>query len=430
MDAIRSMLDHIEIPKFARIRQYFDDTKIENIEEEIKKQFNSEKIRDIIKEGQTIGITVGSRGLANLKEIVKYICDNIKSKGATPVILPSMGSHGGAVAEGQADFVRGLGVTEEFVGAEIRAGMEVIQLGTTEEGYPVYYDKIASELDGVIVLGRIKAHTDLEGDIESGLHKMIAVGLGNHLGAQVVHARGLDKAVPRVKSIARYALKNSNIVFGVGLIENAYDETSEIVFLPAAEIAETEASLLAKSKKQLPRFLFNDIDVLIVDQIGKNISGNGMDPNVIGRGMIGYKNKEIRINKIVTLDTSEESGSNAFGVGLSDITTKRIFNKLETEAMYTNAITAIAINGVRIPIAMDSDKLAIQLAIRAVCAEDPEKIRIARIKDTLSLSEIYVSESLVEELKGNENIEIISDLEEFEFDELGNLLNEYKCDRI
>ncbi|HHZ01521.1 MAG TPA: DUF2088 domain-containing protein [Tissierellia bacterium] len=430
MDAIRSMLDHIEIPKFARIRQHFDDTKIENIEEEIKKQFNSEKIRDIIKEGQTIGITVGSRGLANLKEIVKYICDNIKSKGATPVILPSMGSHGGAVAEGQADFVRGLGVTEEFVGAEIRAGMEVIQLGTTEEGYPVYYDKIASELDGVIVLGRIKAHTDLEGDIESGLHKMIAVGLGNHLGAQVVHARGLDKAVPRVKSIARYALKNSNIVFGVGLIENAYDETSEIVFLPAAEIAETEASLLAKSKKQLPRFLFNDIDVLIVDQIGKNISGNGMDPNVIGRGMIGYKNKEIRINKIVTLDTSEESGSNAFGVGLSDITTKRIFNKLETEAMYTNAITAIAINGVRIPIAMDSDKLAIQLAIRAVCAEEPEKIRIARIKDTLSLSEIYVSESLVEELKGNENIEIISDLEEFEFDELGNLLNEYKCDRI
>ena len=202
------------------------------------------------------------------------------------------------------------------------------------------------------------------------------------------------------------------------------------MFLPAAEIAETEASLLAKSKKQLPRFLFNDIDVLIVDQIGKNISGNVMDPNVIGRGMIGYKNKEIRINKIVTLDTSEESGSNAFGVGLSDITTKRIFNKLETEAMYTNAITAIAINGVRIPIAMDSDKLAIQLAIRAVCAEEPEKIRIARIKDTLSLSEIYVSESLVEELKGNENIEIISDLEEFEFDELGNLLNEYKCDRI
>lgn len=423
MNAIRSMLDNIEIPKFARIRQSFDDTKVDNIEEEITKQFQNEKIKDLIKEGQTIGITVGSRGLANLKEIVKYICDNIKSKGAIPVILPSMGSHGGAIAEGQANFIRGLGVTEEFVGAEIRAGMEVIQLGTTEEGFPVYYDKIASEIDGVIVLGRIKAHTDLEGDIESGLHKMIAVGLGNHLGAQVVHAMGLDKAVPRLKSIARYVLKKSNIICGIGLIENAYDETSDIVFLPTSEIADAEADLLAKSKKQLPRFLFNDIDILIVDEIGKNISGNGMDPNVIGRGMIGYKNKEIRINKIVTLDTSEESGSNAFGVGLSDITTKRIFDKLETEAMYTNAITAIAINGVRIPVAMDSDKLAIQLAIRAVCSEEPNKLRIVRIKDTLSLSELYVSEWLVEELKTNENIKIIGDIKELEFDNIGNIIN-------
>jgi hypothetical protein len=421
MDAIRSMLDNIEIPKFVRIRQSFDNTKIENIEEEVKKQFQKEKIASTIKKGQTIGVTVGSRGLANLKEIVKYVCDNIKSKGATPVILPSMGSHGGAVAEGQAAFIRGLGVTEEFVGAEIRAGMEVVQLGTTDEGLPVYYDKIASELDGIIVLGRIKAHTDLDGDIESGLYKMIVIGLGNHKGAQVMHAMGLDKAVPRLKSIARYTLNHSNIIFGIGLLENAYDETSEIVFLPTSEIADAEADLLTKSKKQLPRFLFNDIDILIVDEIGKNISGNGMDPNVIGRGMIGYKNKEIRINKIVTLDTSEESGSNAFGVGLSDITTKRIFNKLETEAMYTNAITAIAINGVRIPIAMESDKLAIQLAIRAVCSEEPNKLRIARIKDTLSLSEIYVSEVLVDELKTNENIDIIGELKEFEFNESGNL---------
>jgi hypothetical protein len=420
MDVIRSMLDEIEIPKFVRIRQSFDDTKIENIEEEISKQFKRDDIACTIKEGQTVGVTVGSRGLANLKEIVKYVCDNIKKIGATPVILPSMGSHGGAAAEGQAAFIRGLGVTEEFTGAKIWAGMDVIQLGTTETGLPVYYDKIASELDGVIVLGRIKAHTDLDGDIESGLHKMIVIGLGNHKGAQVMHAMGLDKAVPRLKSIARYALKHSNIIFGIGLLENAYDQTSEIVFLPTDQIADKEAELLAKSKNQLPRFLFNDIDTLIVDEIGKNISGNGMDPNVIGRGMIGYKNKDIRINKIVTLDTTEESGSNAFGLGLSDITTKRIFNKLKTEAMYTNAITAIAINGVKIPIAMESDKLAIQLAIRAVCSEEPKKLRIARIKDTLSLSEMYVSEGFIDELKSNENVEIIGEINDFEFDEFGN----------
>jgi len=425
MDAIRSMLDDIEIPKFVQIRQQFDATKIENIKEVIDFNFQQENIKDTIKEGQIIGITVGSRGLDNLRDIVKNVCDNIKAKGATPVIIPSMGSHGNAVAEGQAAFVRGLGVAEEYVGAEIKAGMEVIQLGTTELGLPVYYDKIASEIDGVIVMGRVKAHTDIECDIESGLHKMIAVGLGNHIGAQAVHARGLDKAGPRIKSIARYALKHSNIIFGIALLENAYDETSQIEFIPTDEIADAEVDLLKKSKENLPRFLFNDIDVLIVDEFGKNISGDGMDPNVIGRGVIGPKNKDIRINKIVSLDTSEESGSNAYGVGLSDVTTKRVFNKLKTDAMYTNAITAISINGARIPIAMDSDKLAIQLGIRAVCCDEPNKIRIARIKDTLSLKELYISEGLIEDVKNNDHIEIISELKEFEFDADGNFVNKY-----
>ena len=425
MDAIRSMLDDIEIPKFVSIRQQFDATKIENIKEVIDAKFQQDNIKDIIKEGQTIGVTVGSRGLDNLRDIVKYVCDNIKAKGATPVIIPSMGSHGNAVAEGQADFVRGLGVTEEYVGAEIKAGMDVVQLGTTELGLPVYYDIIASELDGVIVMGRVKAHTDIECDIESGLHKMIAVGLGNHIGAQAVHARGLDKAGPRIKSIARHALKHSNIIFGIALLENAYDETSQIEFIPTDEIADAESALLKKSKENLPRFLFNDIDVLIVDELGKNISGDGMDPNVIGRGVIGPKNKDIRINKIVALDTTKESGSNAYGVGLSDITTKRIFNKLQTEAMYTNAITAISINGARIPIAMDSDKLAIQLGIRTACCDEPSKIRIVRIKDTLSLKELYVSEALLEDIKRNDNIEIISELKDFEFDADGNFVNKY-----
>ncbi|WP_312811624.1 lactate racemase domain-containing protein [Sedimentibacter sp.] len=421
MDVIGSMLDNIEVPKFARIKQFFDTTKIDDVEKHINLQFQREDIKRTIKANQTIGITVGSRGLANLKDIVKFLCSNIKDLGATPIILPSMGSHGGAIAEGQANFIRGLGITEEYVGAEIKASMEVINLGTTETGLEVYYDKIASELDGVIVLGRIKAHTDIDGKIESGLHKMIAVGLGNHLGAQVVHAMGLGKAAPRIISVARHALKHGNIIFGVGLLENAYDETSHIEFIPTEKIAESESELLIRSKKQLPKFLFNDIDVLIVDEIGKNISGNGMDPNIIGRGMIGYKNKEIRINKIVTLDTTKESGSNAFGVGLSDVTTKRIFDKLETDAMYANAVTAIAIIGARIPIAMSSDKRAIQLAIRAVCSEEPENLRIVRIKDTLSMSEMFVSESLLNEAKNNEKIEILSELESFEFDEQGNL---------
>lgn len=423
MEVIKSMLDGIEIPKFVRIRQHFDAVKIENIEEVINAQFQKDSIKDLVKEGQTIGITVGSRGIANLKHIVRIVCNNIKAKGATPIIIPSMGSHGGAVAEGQAKIVRSLGVTEQYVGAEIRASMEVIQLGTTDIGLPVYYDKIASELDGVIVLGRIKAHTDLDGDIESGLHKMITIGLGNHKGAQVMHAMGLDKAVPRLKSIGQYGLKHANIIFGIAILENAYDETSQIEFIPTDKIAEKEPDLLIKSKEQLPGFLFNDIDILIVDNIGKNISGNGMDPNIIGRGMIGLKNKDIRINKIVTLDTTKESGSNAFGVGLSDITTKRIFDKIEFEAMYANAITAIAIDGVKIPITMENDKLAVQLAIRAVCSDDNSKLRIARIRDTLSMSEVFVSEGLLDEVKKNDKIEIEGDLKYFEFDQFGNFID-------
>lgn len=421
MDVLGSMLDNIEIPKFVRIKQYFDTSKIEDIEGHINTQFKRDEIRSTIKKGQTIGITVGSRGLANLRDIVKLLCDNIKELGAKPIILPSMGSHGGAVAEGQVEFIKGLGITEESVGAEIRATMEVVQLGTTETGLPVYYDKIANEIDGVIVLGRVKAHTDIDGDIESGLHKMIAIGLGNHIGAQVVHAYGLGKAAPRIKSIARYALKNSNIIFGVALLENAYDETSHIEFLLPDEIIEQEADLLIQSKKQLPKFLFNDIDVLIVDELGKNISGNGMDPNIIGRSCIGYKNKEIRIDKIVSLDTSKESGTNAYGVGLSDVTTRRIFDKLETDAMYANAVTAISIIGARIPIAMDSDKRAIQLAMRAVCSEDPMNLRMVRIKNTLCMSEMLVSEALLDEVKNNKNIEILSEPMHLEFDEKGNL---------
>ena len=424
MDVIKGMLEDIEIPKFVSIRQSFDAHKIEDVESVINEQFQKSSIQNKILKGQTIGITVGSRGIANLKEIVRCVCINIKNRGAIPVILPSMGSHGGAVAEGQIKVIKNFGITEEYVGAEIRASLDVIQLGTTDTGLPVYYDKIASEIDGVIVLGRIKAHTDLIGDVESGLQKMIVIGLGNHKGAQVMHKMGLDKAVPRLKAIAEYALKKGNVIFGIGILENAYDETSQIEFIPTEEIIEKEPGLLLKSREQLPGFLFNDIDILIVDKIGKNISGNGMDPNIIGRGMIGLKNKDIRINKIVTLDTTPESGSNAFGVGLSDITTKRIFNKIQLEAMYANAITAIAINGVKIPIAMESDKLAIQLAIRAACAEDGHMLRIARIRDTLSLSEIYISEGLLEEAKKNESVEILSDLNSFEFDERDNLIDD------
>jgi hypothetical protein len=423
MDIVNNMLESIEIPKFALVRQHFETDQIDDVASVINDNFKDHKFKDKIKGGQKIGITVGSRGIANLKEIVRAVCINIKELGAEPVIIPSMGSHGGATAKGQREVIEELGVTEEFTGAAIMSGMDVIKLGETEEGIEVYYDKIASELDGVIILNRIKAHTDIDGDIESGLHKIIAIGLGNHIGAEIVHNKGLDKASARIKSVGRFVLENANILFGIALIENAYDDTSDIVFLENSEIIQKEPELLIKSKQQLPKFLFNDIDVLIVDYIGKNISGDGMDPNVIGRCMIGTKNKEINIQYIVTLNLTHETKTSALGVGLSDVTTRKIYDNLEFEPMYVNAITAIAIRGPRIPMIMDDDKKAVQLAIKACCTDDNKTLRIARIRDTLSLKEIMVSEALLEHVKSNPSIEIMGELKRLEFDENNNLVN-------
>lgn len=426
MNIVNDMLDNIEIPKFALINQNFETEKLDNLEENIDNQFKEETIKTRIKPGQKIGITVGSRGISNLKEIVKAVCRNIKELGAEPIIIPSMGSHGGATAEGQKHVVEELGVTEGYTGATILSSMEVIKLGMCSMGFPVYYDKTASELDGIILLNRVKAHTDIDGDIESGLHKMIAIGLGNHVGATIVHEKGMDKASPRIKSCGKFVLDNANIIFGVAILENAFDETSHIEFIPTEDIYEREPILLAKSKEQLPKFHFNDIDVLIVDYIGKNISGDGMDPNIIGRGMIGFKNKEIRIKYIAALNLTMETMTSAVGIGLADVTTRKVYDKMEFEPTYANVITAIAINGAKIPIVMDNDKKAIQLAIKVCCADSSKDLRIVRIKDTLSLKNIMISEALKKDVEKNTNITKISEFKDLEFNSNGNFIETIK----
>jgi len=422
MKAIHSMLDDICLPKMMRIRQLFDDCIVKDIHTEIDKQFNLKAFSETIKPGTHIGITVGSRGIANLRTIVARICYNIKKLHANPVIIPSMGSHGGADAQGQIKVLKSFGVTEENTGAKILAGMEVENLGLCDMGLPSYYDKLALGLDGVIVLNRVKAHTDLNGEVESGLHKMIAVGLGDHIGAQLIHAAGIIESDKRVISVARYALQHANIIFGIAIMENAYDQTAKIQFVERDSIVTEEPLLLKESMKLLPGILVNDIDVLAVDYIGKDISGDGMDPNVIGRGMVQPKNKEIRIRFILALDLSRETGSNALGVGLSDITTQRAYDKIEFEAMYTNAITAKVLNGVRIPIVMENDMMALKLALMQCNNTEPAKARVVRIKDTLHLGEIMLSEDFFDEIKNNSRIEIISYPAPVEFDGEGNFL--------
>lgn len=419
--ALESILSPIPIPGMGVIRQGFDRQSLGDISSHVQAQCEQPWVKECIKPDSRIGITVGSRGITGLLDTVTALCREIKRRGAHPIILPSMGSHGGATAQGQIKVLEELGITEASTGAQILSGMDVENLNEGE-GIPAYYDKIALTLDGVIVLNRVKAHTDLEGEVESGLQKIIAVGLGNHLGALVVHEQGLNRAVPRVQAIAGKALEKGNILFGVGIIENAYDQVHDIAFVPRDEILRQEPKLLSRSKALLPAFHFNDIDVLIVDWIGKNISGDGMDPNIIGRSMIGQKNKNIRINQIVTLALTAASKGSGVGVGLSDVTTRRMADALDFDAMYINTITAIALRGAHLPIVMDNDCAAIQVGLKAAtCGEDPLKARVVRIKDTLHMGEIWVSPAIFEEIAAQPNIQVVREPSPMVFDSKGNL---------
>lgn len=421
-DICQSMLDKVTLPPLGRIKQHFSTESLEDPVQEIKRLFYQKWVIDSLKGKKTVGITVGSRQIKHLPNMVRALCDELRAQGIKPYLIPSMGSHGGATADGQREVVEELGFTESFIGAEILSGMDVTLLGVTENGLEVYYDTNALSLDGVIVLGRVKAHTDITGDIESGLHKMIVVGLGNQRGADVMHGAGMERAVPRIKEIARFCLAHGNILFGIAITENAYDDTNLVEYIPPEMIPTREPQILSESKKHLPRFLFNDIDVLIVDYIGKNISGDGMDPNVIGRSMIGYKNKDIRIDKIVTLALTPETRGSGVGVGLSDVTTERLFREMDLDVSYTNSITALAYIGARIPLVMNNDSNAVRCACRAAQAklEPGTPLRVVRIRDTLHLGEIWVSPSILDEVQDDPRFTVLEMPKPMAFDKNGN----------
>ena len=423
MSVVQKMLEHIPIPRFVEVEQAFSTPALRDVEQSLLDGLRDPGISSRIPKGGNIGITVGSRGIANLQKIVSVLVRFVREKGAHPYILPSMGSHGNADAKGQEEVLRGLGIEEATVGAPVLSGMEVVELGETEDGITVYYDKNAFQMDGVILFNRIKAHTDIDGDVESGLQKMIAVGLGDHTGAAEMHKYGMECASARIQSIGCYALAHANILFGVAVLENEYDQTGDVVCIPPEEIPNREKELLRKSKRQLPRFLMNDIDLLIVDRIGKDVSGDGMDPNVIGRSILGCKNPGIRIKRIVTLGLTGATGGSAHGVGLSDVTTRRIFDRMDLETMYANAITSIALKGSCIPPVMETDRLAIQLGIKAACVADPERLRAVRIRDTLHLGRILVAEAFAREVGKIPGCRIAGPAKDLPFRPDGSLLD-------
>lgn len=421
MSILRQVLEDIPIPQMVRIRQKFDGTKIDNLAEVLEQELQKPGAVDRIKPGQQVAVAVGSRGVANIALFTKVTIDAIKRAGGEPFIVPCMGSHGGATAEGQKEVLHHLGVTEEAMGAPIRSSMEVVKIDELPNGLPVYVDKIASTADAIVVINRVKPHTAFRGRIESGIMKMISIGLGKQKGAEACHQLGFKYMAENVPAMANIMIRKLPIVFGVALVENAYDQTCRIEVLPADQIEAREMELLEEAKARLPKILFDQIDVLVIDYIGKNISGDGMDPNVTGRYPTPYAHGGPDVSKMIVLDLTPETKGNANGVGTADFTTQRLVDKMDRAATFVNGLTSTVCAPTKISTTLDNDLYAIKAGVKTCNILDYTKCKLVRIQDTLHLGEIEISVNLLEEARNHPDIEILTEPYDLQFDSEGNL---------
>jgi len=354
---------------------------------------------------------------------VRGVIEALRAQGAIPFVVPAMGSHGGATAAGQTDLLAGLGVTEASIGCPIVSSMETVQLGVmAENGLPVLMDREAMAADGIVVINRIKPHTSFSGPIESGLVKMITVGLGKQKGADSCHTFGFGQMAHNIVAMAKIKLREAPFLFGLASIENAYDKVARVVAIPAQEILAAEPGLLVEAKANMPRIQFNPLDVLVVDRMGKEFSGAGMDPNITGRADTPFVTTTLRVASMAVLDLSDASHGNASGMGLAEVCTRRLFDKIDFDATYANHITAAAISGARIPVIMESDRAAVQVAVRTCNCPDMSRLRLVRVKNTLHLGTILISEAMLEEALGNPGITVLGPAEAWAFDARGDLL--------
>ena len=423
MGSVNEMLKNIPIPKMVAVRQKFDREKIEDIPAAVLKEMDRDDVKAKIRPGMSIAITAGSRGIDNLALVIREVVSFLKAQGAEPFVIPAMGSHGGSTAEGQKAIVTEYGVTEEYVGCPVKATMETVEIGKLDDGRPILINRLAAEADGIISLNRIKAHTAFRGRYESGVMKMLTIGLGCQAGAEVCHRQGILHLGPNVEKFAFGILKNANVILGVGLIENAYDETVKIRVMTKEQIPEEEPKLLDYAKSKMARILIDDVDVMIVDYIGKNISGEGMDPNIAGRWIVPTIKGGINATRIGILDLTNETLGNFVGLGMADTCSKRVVEKISTDATYPNSLTSTVTELCKIPMYFDDHKKTIQATIKMVPAKSPEEVTMIRINNTLAMDTIWVSEYLLEQVKKTPGMEILSEAEELKFDANGNLFD-------
>lgn len=423
------LLTGIRLPQGLKVRQKFPRPTEADVEASVRREFEREPFKSYLLPGGKMGpgkrvaITAGSRGIASIARITAAIVDVLKQAGASPFIIPAMGSHGGATAEGQVKVLEEYGITESSVKAPIVSSMETVEVGKLSTGSPIYFSKDALLADAIVVVNRVKAHTTIRGPIESGLQKMLIVGLGKHKGATAVHLEGFRDMPARIQEAAAIVLKVAPVVMGIAIVENAYDEVARIEAVDAPDIPRRDQELLTEAKSLMGKILFDELDVLVVDEIGKNISGTGMDPNVTGRYAYSWLTGGPMVNKLVVLRLTPESHGNATGIGLADITCKGLIKDLDIYPTYINCITSTNLISPKIPVVMPTEKDAVALAIKTCNVQDQEMVKLVRIKNTLELRTIWISRALWEACKDRGDIEPLGEVGPMAADASGRLLD-------
>jgi hypothetical protein len=410
-EEIKEVLRTVEFPNVALVGQRIDSPPaLASIREGVREALDAVELPV-----GSVAVGVGSRGVAGIGEIVAALVEVLKEAGAEPFVVPAMGSHGASTAEGQADVLRHLGVSEESVGCPMRTTMEAVEIGETPDGVAVFMDRNAYEADSVVVVNRVKPHTAFRGTVESGPTKMLAIGLGKQRGAHSIHSAGWERIHETIPEAARVATGSGKVAFGLATVENADEEPCKVVAIPARELEEAEASLLEVAKKNLARLPFDEIDVLVVDEIGKNISGDGADPNVTGRYPTSAASGGPSVERMVYLGLTEETGGNANGLGMADVVTERLAAAMDRPSTYMNALTSTTPAPVKTPMVMPTDEMAIAAALTMCAGVEPGNSRLVRIENTLKLRRMWVSEALLGEVEGDERLEILEDLQPMRF---------------
>ncbi len=429
------------IPKMIEIRQSFPPSKQIDIPALVAEQFAKAGVLREIRPGMRIAIGVGSRGISNLYDIVKATVEVLAGAGAQPFLIPAMGSHGGATPEGQIHVLAGYGVTAESIGVPIDARMEVRKVGEAFDGRDVVCSVAALEADAIVALNRVKPHTDFHGPMGSGIQKMLAIGFGKQVGANLAHQAAVHQGyLEAFREYARIVLEKTPVMCGVAIVEDQHHQTAEIEVLPRNQIVSGEARLIACAAELLPRLPLDEIDLLIIDEMGKEISGTGMDTNVIGREIHGYSSmlhgngnghgagdgssvgRSVMIHRILVCSLTAASKGNGTGLGLADFTTKRLVNALDLKTTYMNALTSLGVQTPKIPIYFDNDREAVEKSLATLASLHPERLRVVRIANTLRLEKMLASEACAEALKGRRDMAVAARAGDMEFDPAGNLL--------